>query len=64
MITYKVNWGDGTTSQLGPVASETSMSASHIWRRSGNFRVEATAIDQCDAESFSSCYIDMSIWGS
>lgn len=64
LITYKVNWGDATTSQLGPVASETSMSASHIWRRSGNFRVEATAIDQCDAESYPSCYIDMSIWGS
>ncbi|OPY53644.1 MAG: hypothetical protein A4E49_01341 [Methanosaeta sp. PtaU1.Bin112] len=64
LITYKINWGDGTTSQLGPVASETTMSDSHIWKRSGNFRVEAKAIDQCGAESYASCYIDMSIWGS
>ena len=61
MVRYKVNWGDGPTSESGPVASGTSWSVSHIWRSSKNYKVEAIAIDQCDEESSSSCYIDIII---
>lgn len=54
-IYYKFDWGDGTTSVVGPYTSGSPASTSHIWSSAGTYNVKACAKDQyCDWGSWSS----------
>ena len=44
---YTIAWGDGTTSQVGPLAGDGSgVTASHTYANAGSFSVTLTATDQ------------------
>lgn len=52
MISYYIDWGDGTTSDwLGPYVSGIQIHVTHTWTESGNFVVKAKAKDTLNAES-------------
>lgn len=53
-LNYTINWGDGTTSTVGPAASGRRVIANHIWLITGMYRFEAYAIDPSGATSASS----------
>ncbi len=44
-INYTYDWGDGTTSIIGPVDSGIVASINHTWTRAGTYQVKANAID-------------------
>ena len=44
-IYYELNWGDGTTSTVGPYASGVTASASHQWKRPQSYQVNVRAKD-------------------
>ena len=45
-VKYTFDWGDGATSQTGPVSSGTSASLPHTWSAAGTYLVKAIAIQQ------------------
>ena len=44
-LLYSFDWGDGTTSNIGPVSSGTMASANHTWTNRGTYKVKTKAID-------------------
>jgi len=51
-IYYKFNWGDETESEwLGPYASGSEVTASHVWDKTGSCSIRAKAKDTNDVES-------------
>jgi len=44
-ISYKINWGDETTSWLGPYAEGVEQTFTHSWDTAGTYTVEAKAKD-------------------
>jgi hypothetical protein len=48
---YTFDWGDGTTSETGYVASGTQAAGSHIWYNDGTYQVRAMATDSKGANS-------------
>ena len=44
-VQYMFDWGDGSTSVIGPFDSDISVTASHSWSKSGTYQVKAKAID-------------------
>jgi len=44
-IYYEFNWGDGTTTTVGPYASGANASASHPWKRPVSYQVKVRAKD-------------------
>ena len=44
-IRFTFDWGDGTTSTIGPVDSGTKVSASHSWSKSAIYQIRANATD-------------------
>ncbi len=50
-ISYTLDWGDGSTSKTGLIASDTSTGLSHSWQRIGAYYVKAKAVDSKGASS-------------
>jgi len=51
-ISYYIDWGDGTNSGwIGPYASGSTESATHMWSNIGDFQIKAKAKDTNDIES-------------
>ncbi|MBO3804013.1 MAG: PKD domain-containing protein, partial [Candidatus Brockarchaeota archaeon] len=50
-LKYTFDWGDGTTSTTGFLASGSTASASHSWSEAGNYDVKVKATDSEGAES-------------
>jgi len=50
-INYTFDWGDGTTSVLGPVDSGVAAGSSHAWTKGGRYQVKAEALDSRGATS-------------
>ncbi len=44
-ITYTFDWGDGSTSVIGPMDSGAMASANHSWREAGTYLIRAMATD-------------------
>ena len=42
-LTYTIDWGDGQTEQVGPVASDTLINRSHTWQSTGQFSIRSRA---------------------
>lgn len=53
-LNYTINWGDGTTSTVGPAASKMRVNANHTWLGAGTYLVEAYVSDFTGATSESS----------
>lgn len=51
MVLYTFDWGDGTTSETGYVASGTQAAGAHIWENGGTYQVKALANDSKGANS-------------
>jgi hypothetical protein len=56
-VQYMFDWGDGSTSVIGPFDSDISVTASHSWSKSGTYQVKAKAID-ADIPGITSGYSD------
>jgi hypothetical protein len=50
-IQYTFDWGDGTTSTIGPVESGNEVSANHSWNKSATYYIRANAADSKGATS-------------
>jgi hypothetical protein len=50
-VYYTFDWGDDTTSEIGPFNSGQEASASHMWTQPGNYDVKVMARDVNDGES-------------
>ncbi len=50
-VRYLLDWGDGTTSIVGPVDSGTLAGSNHTWTKGGTYRIKANAIDSKNATS-------------
>ncbi|MDD2754514.1 MAG: PKD domain-containing protein [Methanothrix sp.] len=50
-IKYTFDWGDGTTSIIGPADSGTKISANHSWSKSATYQIRANATDSKGATS-------------
>jgi hypothetical protein len=50
-ISYTIDWGDGTTSIIGPLDSGIVASINHTWTRAGTYQIRAKAIDGKGATS-------------
>ncbi|MFQ5470056.1 MAG: PKD domain-containing protein, partial [Gammaproteobacteria bacterium] len=50
-ITYRFNWGDGTTDDALPAISGTGVTLSHSWTTAGIYQVKVTAIDSSGAQT-------------
>jgi len=50
-IKYTFDWGDGTTSIVGPADSGTKISASHSWSKSATYQIRVNATDSKGATS-------------
>ena len=50
-VLYTFDWGDGTTTATGYVASGTRATASHVWSSGGTYLVKAMATDSKGADS-------------
>jgi len=60
-VYYVFNWGDGSTTTIGPYASGVSVSASHTWGSSGTYDVKVKAKDVYGAWSGWSSSLTVSI---
>ena len=50
-VQYLFDWGDGTTSTIGPVDSETLSGSNHTWTKAGRYEIKAKATDSQGAAS-------------
>jgi hypothetical protein len=50
-IKYAFDWGDGTTSIIGPADSGTEVSANHSWSKSATYHIRVNATDSKGATS-------------
>jgi len=50
-VQYLFDWGDGTTSTIGPVDSDTIAGANHTWTKAGRYEIKAKATDSQGATS-------------
>jgi len=50
-ISYTFDWGDGTTSIIGPVDSGAAAGSNHTWTKGGRYQVKADATDSKGATS-------------
>ena len=50
-INYTFDWGDGTTSIIGPVDSGTKASANHSWSKAATYQIRANATDSLGKSS-------------
>jgi plastocyanin len=50
-VEYTFDWGDGTTSIIGPLDSDTKASANHSWSAAGTYRIRANATDSLGKSS-------------
>jgi len=50
-VQYLFDWGDGTTSTIGPVDSDTIAGANHTWTKAGRYEIKAKATDSQGAAS-------------
>lgn len=50
-INYTVDWGDGSSSEIGPAKSGKSIEAGHIWNAPGIYHIRAEASDNEDISS-------------
>lgn len=61
-IYYKFDWGDGSFSEwLGPYQSDSAVSASHRWYKTGVYNVKVKARDESGIESFWSYPLPVSV---
>jgi hypothetical protein len=56
-VQYIFDWGDGSTSVIGPFDSDISANASHSWSKAGTYQVKVKAID-ADIPGITSGYSD------
>jgi C1A family cysteine protease len=60
-LSYIFDWGDGTTSKTGSVASGKSAKASHKWSAKGTYRIAAKAVDDGGVTSAQSAALAVKI---